>query len=225
MRKILLIEDDKTLKETLKFNLEKEGYIVTVGSSVAQAVSLLTQKYDLAILDVNLPDGKGYEIANEITAYYKETAVVFLTANDMEQDILTGYENGASDYITKPFSLEIFLKKIRAILLMLSPNLENIYNDGGLNINFTTYNSTLDGNVLVLTPMEYKILAIFIKNKNQVLTRNKLLNLLWEQDDNFVDEHALTASISRIRKKIEGRKEYFKTIYGVGYVWQEVDDE
>ena len=225
MKKILLIEDDKTLNHTLKFNLEKEKYEVTCGFTVKDGEKLISKKFDLAILDVNLPDGLGYSICREIKQDYKDTAIIFLTANDMEIDIMKGYSLGASDYITKPFSLEVFLAKIKAIFAMLSPNLENFYDDGYLKINFTTYTASLDGRGFTLTPMEYKIISVFIKNKNQVLTRNRLLEILWDEDNNFVDEHALTATISRIRKKIETNHIYIKTIYGVGYVWQGANHE
>ena len=219
------MEDDKTLNATLKFNLQKAGYEVTSSFAIKETGTLITQKFDLAILDVNLPDGLGYSICTQIKQYYKDTAIIFLTANDMEIDIIKGYSLGASDYITKPFSLEVFLVKIKAIFAMLSPNLENLYDDGYLKINFTTYIASLDTHILTLTPMEYKVISVFVKNKNQVLTRNRLLQMLWDDDDNFVDEHALTATISRIRKKIEINHIYVKTIYGVGYVWQGANNE
>ena len=225
MKKILLLEDDKTLNATLKFNLEKAGYEVTSSFTIKETGTLIAQKFDLAILDVNLPDGFGYSICTQIKQYYKDTAVIFLTANDMETDIIKGYSLGASDYITKPFSLNVFLVKIKAIFTMLSPNLENLYDDGYLKINFLTYVASLNTYSLTLTPMEYKVISVFIKNKNQVLTRNRLLQILWDDDNNFVDEHALTATISRIRKKIEGNHIYIKTIYGVGYVWKGADNE
>ena len=219
------MEDDKTLNATLKFNLQKAGYEVTSSFAIKETGTLITQKFDLAILDVNLPDGLGYSICTQIKQYYKDTAIIFLTANDMEIDIIKGYSLGASDYITKPFSLEVFLVKIKAIFAMLSPNLENLYDDGYLKINFTTYIASLDTHILTLTPMEYKVISVFVKNKNQVLTRNRLLQMLWDDDNNFVDEHALTATISRIRKKIEINHIYVKTIYGVGYVWQGANNE
>lgn len=219
MKKILLIEDDKLLNHTLKFNLEMEGYHVTSGTSVKEAMLLLSQKYDLIILDINLPDGSGYDICSDIKEYYKDTAIIFLTANDLEVDILKGYSLGASDYVTKPFSIGVFLKKVSAILVMLSPNLENIYIDKNLTINFSSFTSSFYKVSVLFTPMEYKVLSVFIKYDNQVLTRTQLLEKLWDVENNFVDEHALTATISRIRKKINGNHIYIKTIYGVGYVW------
>ena len=225
MKKILLMEDDKTLNATLKFNLQKAGYVVTSSFTIKETGTLITQKFDLAILDVNLPDGFGYSICTQIKQCYKDTAIIFLTANDMEIDIIKGYSLGASDYITKPFSLDVFLVKIKAIFAMLSPNLENLYDDGFLKINFTTYTASLGNDTLILTPMEYNLISVFVKNKNQVLTRNRLLQILWDDDNNFVDEHALTATISRIRKKIEINHTYVKTIYGVGYVCQGTNNE
>ena len=219
------MEDDKTLNATLKFNLQKAGYEVTSSFTIKETGTLMTQKFDLAILDVNLPDGLGYSICTQIKQYYQDTAIIFLTANDMEIDIVKGYSLGASDYITKPFSLGVFLVKVKAIFAMLSPNLKNSYDDGCLKINFTTYEASLDTHSLTLTPMEYKVISLFVKNKNQVLTRNRLLQMLWDDDNNFVDEHALTATISRIRKKIETKHIYVKTIYGVGYVWQGANNE
>lgn len=221
MKKILILEDDSTLLKTISLNLEKTGHIVKKADSVITAKNILNEKIDLALLDVNLRDGTGFDIAKEIKTIYPTTPIIFLTVRDLEEDILKGYSFGAIDYITKPFSIEILLQKINAIFTMIShDNKEFIFNDGNLEIDFNNFVSILENKKLLLTSMEYKVLEVFVKNEGQVLTREKLLQLLWDDDNNFVDEHALTATISRIRKKIESKKTYIKTLYGIGYVWQ-----
>ena len=148
--------------------------------------------------------------------------VIFLTANDQESDQLRGYEAGAVDYITKPFSIGALQRKIRAMFAMLEHHkpAKDLYDDGRLFLDFSEQAAALNGKPLTLSPMEYKMLYLFCKNPRQVLTRQKLLERLWDVDEKFVDEHTLTTSISRIRGKIEAEGDtYIKTIYGIGYQW------
>ena len=148
--------------------------------------------------------------------------VIFLTANDQESDQLRGYEAGAVDYITKPFSIGALQRKIRAMFAMLEHHrpAKDLYDDGRLFLDFSEQSATLNGKPLTLSPMEYKMLFLFCKNPRQVLTRQRLLERLWDVDEKFVDEHTLTTSISRIRGKIEAEGDtYIKTIYGIGYQW------
>lgn len=203
--RILVVEDDQLLNSTLHYNLITVGYEVDAALTKKDAQYLYRkQKYDLIILDINLPDGNGFDLCEEIQKHHDDTAIVFLTANDMEYDILKGYEIGADDYITKPFSMSVFKKKIAAILYRITQkNSEDFYEDDILYINFTTMKSTLCGSPVVFTPLEYRLLKILTKNPQTVLTRKILLEKLWDINGNFVDEHALTAAISRVRNKIE----------------------
>lgn len=222
VKRILLVEDDPLLNETLVFHLKSEGYIVTSSHNIASAEgNFLRYTFDLIILDINLPDGNGFDLYR----MYRDritTPIVFLTANDMERDILMGYELGARDYITKPFHVRVFLKKIGIILNNSTDkkNMEDIYDDGHLVLNFTRRIAILQGNKLELTTGEFNLLYFFVINYKMVLTRNLLLEKLWDENERYVDENALTMMVSRIRSKIETKgKKYIKTVYGMGYQW------
>lgn len=219
--KILLVEDDKVLKETLKFNLESEGHKVCACSNYIEAINMLNASFDLALLDINLPDGNGLNLGIEISRRSPLTYIIFLTANDLEEDMIRGYESGGTDYITKPFSIQVLLYKIRAIEKNNSRECQsNIYDDGHLYIDFNSFNSTLEGEVLEITPKEYELLEILIASGNTILTKRLLMEKIWDTDGNYVDDHTLVSIMSRLRKKIEiGDVKYIKTIYGIGYQW------
>ena len=222
--RILVVEDDRLLNHTLCYNLNTAGYTVDSALTKSVAGSFLTkQDYDLIVLDVNLPDGNGFELCKLIKPQHPDTIVIFLTANDQESDQIRGYEVGAVDYITKPFVIGALQRKIKAMFAMLEHHkpAKDIYDDGRLFLDFSEQTASLNGKHLTLSPMEYKMLNLFRKNPRQVLTRGQLLEKLWDIDERFVDEHTLTTSISRIRSKIEsdGGAPYIKTVYGMGYQW------
>lgn len=220
--RILVVEDDRLLNNTLCYNLNTAGYTVDSALTKSVASSFLTkQDYDLIVLDVNLPDGNGFDFCREIKERRPDTVIIFLTANDMESDMLKGYELGAEDYVTKPFPMSVFQKKLAVVLGRLTKQYGgDTYEDGTLTINFSEMSATLSGKSLTFTPLEYRLLKILMKNPQIVLTRQVLLEKLWDADGNFVDEHALTAAISRVRNKIETPdRQYIKTVYGMGYMW------
>lgn len=223
MKRILIVEDDALLNKTLAYNLSSDGWDVTTALNAKTAAALLAgTEYDLVLLDINLPDGNGYDLCRLVKPEHPDTVVIFLTANDQESDQLRGYEAGAVDYITKPFSIEALQRKIRAMFAMLEHHkpAKDLYDDGRLFLDFSEQSATLNGKPVTLSPMEYKMLYLFCKNPRQVLTRQRLLERLWDVDEKFVDEHTLTTSISRIRGKIEAEGDtYIKTIYGIGYQW------
>ncbi|MCI9515128.1 MAG: response regulator transcription factor [Oscillospiraceae bacterium] len=223
MKRILIVEDDALLNKTLAYNLISDGWDVTSALNARTAKNLLTERsYDLALLDINLPDGNGYDLCGLIKPEHPDTVVIFLTANDQESDQIQGYEAGAVDYITKPFSIGALQRKIRAMFAMLERHrpAKDLYDDGRLFLDFSEQSAALNGKPLTLSPMEYKMLYLFCQNPRQVLTRQRLLERLWDVDEKFVDEHTLTTSISRIRGKIEAEGDtYIKTIYGIGYQW------
>ncbi len=223
MKRILIVEDDALLNKTLAYNLSSDGWDVTPALNAKTAAALLARtEYDLVLLDINLPDGNGYDLCRLVKPEHPDTVVIFLTANDQESDQLRGYEAGAVDYITKPFSIEALQRKIRAMFAMLEHHkpAKDLYDDGRLFLDFSEQSATLNGKPVTLSPMEYKMLYLFCKNPRQVLTRQRLLERLWDVDEKFVDEHTLTTSISRIRGKIEAEGDtYIKTIYGIGYQW------
>ena len=223
MKRILIVEDDALLNKTLAYNLISDGWDVTPALNAKTAASLLAgTEYDLVLLDINLPDGNGYDLCRLVKPEHPDTVVIFLTANDQERDQIQGYEAGAVDYITKPFSIGALQRKIRAMFAMLEHHkpAKDLYDDGRLFLDFSEQAAALNGKPLTLSPMEYKMLYLFCKNPRQVLTRQRLLERLWDVEEKFVDEHTLTTSISRVRGKIEAEGDtYIKTIYGIGYQW------
>ena len=220
--KLLVVEDDRLLNQTLCYNLSISGYEVDSAATKTEAAKLCEkQDYDLTVLDVNLPDGSGFDFCRELKERRPDIAVIFLTARDMESDMLRGFELGADDYVTKPFPISVFRKKVSALLARIQKqNGGDCYHDGRLFIDFSGLNATLAGQPVSFTPMEYRLLNLLVKHPQTVLTRQVLLEKLWDADGNFVDEHTLTATVSRIRNKIEGNGDaYIKTVYGMGYMW------
>ena len=214
---ILIIEDDNALRSGLEFDLAAEGYNVVTAENGRTALERLDSA-DIALMDVNLPDTGGFELCREIKNK-KNIPVIFLTCRDLEADELNGFNSGADDYITKPFSLPVLRKRISAVLKR-NEVLGDVYSDGFLTVDFTKLTASAGGKNISFTPTEYKLLNIFIKSKGSVLTRQILLEKLWDGKGNFVDEHTLTVNINRIRGKIEDDDhKYIKTVYGIGYVW------
>lgn len=220
--RILVVEDDRLLNSTLCYNLTTVGYQVDAALTKADAIGQTEkQNYELIVLDVNLPDGNGFDFCREIKERRPDTAVIFLTANDMESDMLKGFELGADDYVTKPFPISVFQKKVSALLSRITRQSGgDFYDDGNLLINFSELTAALAGQAVTFTPLEYRLLKVLTSNSKQVLTRGQLLEKLWDAEENYVDEHALTSAISRIRGKIEvNGYQYIKTVYGMGYMW------
>ena len=217
MPTILIIEDDTDLRNGLAFDLSAEGYNILSAQNGKTAITLLEQPIDLVLLDINLPDTDGFLLCSEIKKQ-KNIPVVFLTCRDLESDELYGFDCGADDYVTKPFSMPLLRKRIAAVLKRNGNN--NVYSDGFLKIDFEKHTAYAGEKDISFTPTEYKLLQIFISNSGSVLTRRILLEKLWDNENNFVDEHTLTVNINRIRSKIEeDNRKYIKTVYGIGYIW------
>lgn len=221
MKRILVVEDDIMLNSGLCYNLELDDYQAASAHDTAVALEKIKgERFDLIVLDVNLPDGSGFDLCKKIKAI-QEVPVVFLTARDLEADVMEGFELGADDYITKPFNINIFRKKVAAILKRSGKSVDkNVYVCGELSIDFDKMAATIKDEPVIFTPTEYKMLKIFTNNSNILLTRQVLLEKLWDFEGNFVDEHALTVNINRLRSKIETEDtKYIKTVYGMGYLW------
>lgn len=221
MKKILIVEDNIALSTGLSFDLERESYKVDTVCSSAQAREAVRKtEFDLIVLDINLPDGSGFELCRWIKEL-KDIPLIFLTVCDMEKDTIKGFELGADDYITKPFSVGIFRKRVAAVLKRCEKeNIGNLYNDGYLMVNFDKLMVIRENKTFMLTSYEYRLMKIFVANSGKVLTRQILLQKLWDNDGNFVDEHALTVNVNRLRNKIENKgHKYIKTVYGMGYMW------
>ncbi len=179
--------------------------------------------FDLAILDVNLPDGNGFDLCHTIKKMHPQMPVIFLSANDLEQDILNGFDLGAEDYVTKPFNMKILLRRIE-VAVRRNPASEqqtvNGWSDGFLSLDFSKLTAARRNEKIIVTANEYKLLKILTENAGNILTRQMLLERLWDIEDNFVDDHALTVTINRLRAKIEDDTHtYIKTVRGIGYVW------
>lgn len=173
----------------------------------------------MAVLDINLPDGDGFQFCKWIKAR-SNISILFLSARDLEDDVLNGYEFGAEDYVTKPFSMKILLKKISVILSRETKNL-NVYDDGFLKIDFELGVVQVGQKDCSITPTEYRILKKLIKRKGQLLTYSVLLDSLWEEGVQLLDKHALAVNINRLRKKIEIEEHnYISNVYGMGYIWK-----
>ena len=171
MKRILIVEDDALLNKTLAYNLISDGWDVTPALNARTAETLLAgRSYDLVLLDINLPDGNGYDLCGLIKPEHPDTVVIFLTANDQESDQIRGYEAGAVDYITKPFSIGALQRKIRAMFAMLEHHkpAKNLYDDGRLFLDFSEQSASLNGKPIILSSMEYKMLYLFCKNPRQV---------------------------------------------------------
>lgn len=223
MKRILIVEDDCLLNKTLAYNLASDGYETEAAFNAKNAADMLNkEEYDLVLLDINLPDGNGLDLCRLIKPGHPDTLVIFLTANDQESDQIKGYEAGAVDYITKPFSIVALQRKISAMFAMLEHHRleKDVYDDGRLFLDFSEMAAALNGKEISLSPFEFKMLDLFCKNPRQVLTRGQLLEKLWDAEERYVDEHTLTTTISRIRGKIEADGDtYIRTIYGMGYQW------
>jgi len=221
MQNILIVEDDVMLNSGLCYNLQLDQYKTVSAQNAAEALEQIkTDGFDLAVLDINLPDMDGFDLCKKIKAVH-DIPVIFLTARDLESDVVKGFELGADDYITKPFSINIFRKKVAAILRRCGNQKgESIYSDGNLIIDFDKLTVAINGVSTILTSTESKLLKLFTANANTVLTRQMLLEKLWDNEGNFVDEHVLTVYINRLRGKIESDdRKYINTVYGMGYMW------
>ena len=200
--------------------LQKENYRVYNAFTCKDGQLLaISYTFDLVILDVNLPDGDGFEFCRWIKAR-SNASVLFLSARDLEEDVLNGYETGADDYVTKPFSMKILLKKI-SVILSREIKKSNIYDDGFLKIDFELGAAQIEGSTCPVTPTEYHILKKLIEHKGQLLTYSVLLDSLWEEGIQFLDKHVLAVNINRLRKKIETEgHHYISNVYGMGYIWK-----
>ncbi|MNO23587.1 Transcriptional regulatory protein WalR [compost metagenome] len=225
MTTILIVEDDRLLNEGLKFMLEKENYIIIQAFSYQEGASAIQdQTIGLVLLDINLPDGSGLTLCQEIRQT-SSIPVMFLTANDTEQDMVAGFGLGADDYIAKPFSMVVLLQRVKAVLRRTgadgSPELFQ-YKD--ITMNSAKMKVYKFGREIKLTTNEYRLLTILTENRGQVLTRRLILEKLWDVDSNFVDENTLSVNIRRLRAKIEDDSKdckYIKTVFGIGYTWGE----
>lgn len=216
--KIMLLEDDAYLREGLCELLEKEGYMVESACNCSEGRNIFNKSvFNLVILDVMLPDGNGLELCTEIRTQGSDVPILFLTACDEEFQIVRGLDAGADDYVTKPFRLLELLSRVRALLRRR--NGVTTYQNKDLVVDIGTMSVKKNGENVILTPTEFQILATLIQNSGIIVTRNTLLERIWDSDGNFIDDNTLSVHISRLRDKIGA--EHITTVRGTGYRWEE----
>lgn len=221
MSNIFLLEDDKILSKGISIALKKDSHNITAVYGYPEALSQYKkQKYDLFLLDINLPDGSGLEFCKKIREA-SDVPVLFLTANDTEEDMLEGFGVGCDDYIAKPFSIEVLRKKVLAVLKRTGTGKFCMkYKD--LEVNKEKCLVMLRGKEIHLTSTEYKLLLYLMENKSRVVTKTMLLEQLWDIDGNFVNDNTVRVNIKRLRQKLNDEKqEYIITVFGMGYSFGE----
>lgn len=220
---ILIVEDDMMLSAGLIRALQEEGRKIERCGNIRDARHLITQKQpDLMILDINLPDGSGYDFLTELR---KEEffPIILLTANDMETDIVTGLEAGADDYITKPFSLAVLRARVNTQLrrkIKDNRGEENtsVWTSGRYRFCFDRMEYYVDGKPVELGKNEQKLLRILVENEGITLSRGTLIDKIWTNEAEYVDENALSVTVKRLRDKLRAA-DRIQTVYGVGYLW------
>ncbi|MCI8320608.1 MAG: response regulator transcription factor [Dorea sp.] len=220
---IMVMEDDDDLAEGITLSLQNDGLSFVVCKTLSEAKEAIKKcEFDLLILDINMPDGNGLTFCREIRHTIK-APIALLTAKDMELDIVKGFESGADDYITKPFSLMVLRARIRALLRRNGTQAEHEYRDSHFLFRFETMEFYKHGTPVELSKTEQKILYLLISNPNKILTRERLLDWVWSDGAEYVEDNALSVGIRRLRDKLEDDSSnpvFIKTIYGKGYLWE-----
>ncbi len=224
--KLFILEDDAAIAMGLSYSLKNEGYDVTVAKSVKSAYEILNKEtFSLYILDLTLPDGSGYDVCREIKKS-GDFPVIFLTAYDDEVNVVMGLDLGADDYISKPFRIKELLARIKSVLRRYSKDSpDGIVSAGTIKVNTNEAKIYKNGTEVILTAVEYRLLLIFINNRGKVLSRQSLLEDIWDVGGDFVNDNTLTVYIKRLRDKIEedpAKPQIIKTVRGLGYI---LDDE
>lgn len=220
--KILIVDDEKDLCEILQFNLESEGFVIDIANSGEEALEKPLEEYHLILLDVMMDGLSGYKVANIIRKDKKLLVpIIFLTAKGDENDILTGFNVGGDDYVSKPFSIKEVVARIKAILKRGNNSSEesNTISFNELKVDFKKKVTTVAGEAINLTRKEYEILSLLIKNMGQYISRDEILKRIWN-DDVIVTERNVDVNIARLRKKIGEYGSNIKGKSGYGYCFQ-----
>lgn len=220
MQQILIVEDDTTLNSGLCKALRDDGRRIVSCENIAEARDqLLLDTVSLVILDVNLPDGSGLTMLREIKARDPKLPVILLTANDTDRDIVTGLEQGADDYITKPFSLSVLRARVNTQLRKVQHNVpDGVFSDDAYVFDFNSMAFTVDGRPVELSKTEQRLLRILVDNASITVKRETLIDRLWSDGAEYVDENALSVTVKRLRDKLSAQDK-IKTVYGIGYSW------
>ena len=222
MTTIAIIEDDRLFNQALSISLSKEGFQTICGFSCREGFDLILQNPDLMLIDISLPDGEGFALCSRAMEF-GSIPTIFLTARDEEVDMIKAFDSGCDDYVVKPFPISVLKKRIKA-LLRRSAGEKEWFSYQGLKIDFDKKQVFYEGELIRLTGREYRLLAFLAKNRGQVLTREHILQELWDAEGNFVEENTLSVTINRLRKKIEpnpGTPIFVRNIFGMGYTFGE----
>lgn len=220
MNQILIIEDDKGLStglcQALKMNDRK---VIACPNLRTAREQLLCQMPDLILLDLNLPDGNGIDLLKELREDSAKPSVILLTANDADEDVVNGLETGADDYITKPFSLAVLRARVNTQLRKTEDlKAAEVMNIGKYSFDFLTQRFLVEGNPVELSKNEQKLLRLLVDNKGHAMERTQLVDRIWTDGAEYVDENALSVTIKRLRDKLDAQDD-IRTIYGIGYEW------
>ena len=227
MSKILLLEDDLSLINGLSFAFKKQGFELNIARKLKEADALWADgRYDLLVLDVSLPDGTGFEFCKRVRQVSK-VPIIFLTASDEETSIIMGLDMGGDDYITKPFKLGVLVSRVNALLRRAKDfsATDTELQSNGIKVLLLQGQAFKNGELLDLTAAEYKLLCLFMRNPNTVLTKEQILDKLWDCDGNYIDSSTLTVYMRRLRMKIEDNPsdpQMLLTVRRMGYKWNVV---
>ena len=230
MINILMVEDDSTIAFGVKYALEQEGFSLEICKDLESSRKSIHEKnYDIILLDVTLPDGNGYDFCKEIRKT-NNTPIIFLTACDDEVNIVMGLDLGGDDYITKPFRVRELISRIKAVLRRNKKEEapQKVLKYGDLSIHTLEARVYKNNEEVFLTSAEYKLLLILIQNENIVLSRNQILEKLWDVTYDFINDNTLTVYIKRLREKIEddsSTPKHIITVRGMGYKWKGSEED
>ena len=222
MKKVLLLEDDLALGQGICLALKSEGLQIDRFRLLSEARDQRISEYALLILDINLPDGSGLDYLRELRTNRCAVPVILLTANDMETDVVVGLESGADDYITKPFSLAILRARVNAQLRRAQKRVSSVYQSDPFLFDFDHMVFQKSGLRIELSKTEQKLLRILLDNRGMTVSRTVLVDRIWSDGAEYVDENALSVAMKRLRDKLEddpSKPTYLKTVYGLGYTW------
>lgn len=226
--KILLVEDSINILEGLKYLLEKESFEVTVASTKKQALEVIKQiDFDLYLLDVQLPDGTGFDVC-KVIKNKSDKPVIFISERAEEVNVVYGLDIGADDYISKPFRSTELVSRIKSVLRRYNKAkmISKIINCNNIKVDLDKAKVYKNQKEVILTNLEYRILLLFLNNANKLITRDEILEKIWDVDANFVNDNTLSVYIKRLRKKISDNNEaeLIKTVRGMGYMLNKVSD-
>ncbi len=222
MQRILIVEDDVIICGGVKIFLENKGYKADCAYSLAEAEEALSSSYSLVILDINLPDGNGLDLCSRI---YKEcrVPVIFLSADDTDEDMVKGFKAGCDDYIAKPFSTDLLNQRIMAVLRRTGQGIKSdLFQYKDMSIDFGKMQVYINNEPVKLSVTEYRLLELLVKNMGQVLTRETIIEKIWGCDESFIDGNTLNVHIRRLRQKLEPddkNPQYIRTVFGIGYTY------